>query len=616
MALDKYRKLTQREHVILRKNMYCGDSATQEVDMYVVDNTKELTDIKLKKKKVKYNAAFVKLFDELISNASDASIRYNNVTYIKVNIDFETNMISVENDCVGGGIPVEIHPIEKCYIPEMIFSHFLTGENYNDLENRELAGQNGLGIKLLNVLSKFFKIDLADGKKNYVQEFSENLSIIKPHKITKSSKYYVKVSYIPDFSQFNGITRIDDDTLSIILKRIVDLSVYNNNVKFYFNDKLIKIKNFKDWMKLHLDDTSEIYIDDTNDKWIYGIAKSPTEQFEHVSIASSVSTYRGGTHVNYLSLNLSKAISDSFSKKIKANWFDVKNKMILFLITKIPNPIFDSQTKECLTNQINKDILNNFTISESFVKKIMKSEIVESILNAIELKEKEELRRLQKSQQKLKVEKLVDANSKDRSKCQLFIFEGDSASSSARLYREPQTQGFYLLKGKFANVSKMTQKEILNTKEVVGLMNSIGLELNTKVDVKNLRYSEILITCDSDIDGDSIVALLLNFFASNWKELFDLGMIYRVITPLLVASKGKVDKLFYTEDEWLEYQKNNSIVGTNVSFKKGLGSLSSELYKQMMENPKKIKLSWDDTTKELLDVWFGNDSELRKKMLL
>jgi DNA topoisomerase-2 len=615
MSLDKYKKLTQREHVLLRKNMYCGDSTTQEVEMYVVDNINELNDIKLKKKKVKYNPAFLKIFDEAISNASDASIRYGNVTYIKTWVDKATNTITIENDCIGGGIPIELHPTEKCYVPEMLFSSFLTGENYNDGDKRVLSGQNGLGIKLLSVLSNKCVIDLADGKKSYKQEFTDNLLNIGKPKIKDSNKFYVRLSYQPDFNQFDGIDNIDDDIISLIIKRIVDLSVYSQNVKFYFNDKHVKVKSFKDWMKLHLDDTTQMYIDDSNDKWIYGVAKSPTEMFEQVSICSSVSTYRAGTHVNYISLNLSKAVADSFSKKIKANWVDVKNKMMLFVIAKIPNPTFDSQTKECLTNLINKEVLNNFSISDNFVKKIMKSEIVESILRALELKEKDELKRLQKSQQKMKVEKLVDANSKDRSKCQIFIYEGDSAASNSRLYRDPQNQGFYLLKGKFANVSKMTQKEILNTKEVVGLMNSIGLELNTKLNFEELRYNEILICCDMDFDGDSITGLLINFFASQWKELFERGMVYRVMTPLNIISKGKDIKYFYTNEDWIEYQNKNSIKGWEVTFCKGLGSLNGEAYKDMMENPRKIRLNWDDTSKEMLNAWFGDDVNLRKNML-
>ena len=195
------------------------------------------------------------------------------------------------------------------------------------------------------------------------------------------------------------------------------------------------------------------------------------------------------------------------------------------------------------------------------------------------------------------------------------LISHNSASSNSRLYRDPQTQGFYLLKGKVANVSKMTQKDILNNKEIVGLMNSIGLELNTKLNFEELRYNEILICCDADFDGDAITGLLINFFAYQWKELFERGMVYRVMTPLTIISKGKDIKYFYTNDDWVEYQKKNSIKGWEVTFCKGLGSLNGEAYKDMMETPRKIRLNWDETSKELLNAWFGDDVNLRKNML-
>lgn len=618
MSADKYKKLTQREHVLLRKNMYCGDPNNQSGDYYVVDDINELTDIKIKYKKIEYNSAFLKLFDEVISNASDASIRYNNVSYIKVWIDQKEGSICVENDCIGG-IPVEIHPTEKMYIGEMIFSEFLTGENYDDNEQKILAGQNGLGIKLVNVLSSYFKVEHADGKKSFKQEYFENLSKKSKPVIKESNKNFVRITYKPDFNHFNGIDYITDDMISIMLKRIVDLSVYNPKVKFYYNDKQIKIKSIKDWMKLHLDEDTELYVDDSNENWIYGVAKSPLEVFTATSIASSVSTYRSGTHVNYLSLNLSKAIADSFSKKIKANWVDVKNKMMLFLIAKIPNPTFDSQTKECLTNQITKEVLNGFEINPNFVKKLMKSEIVQSILDAIEQKEKEELKRLQKNQQKMKVKKLIDANGKDRSQCRLFIFEGESAGDSARIHRNPSIDAVFKLKGKFMNTSKVSDKKMLQDEkgeptEAANLINSLGLELNKKPDRENLRFGEILIATDMDCDGDSISGLLFNFF-SRWKEIFEWNMVYRVITPLLVIKKAKVKKFFYTQEEWEKYQEKNSISGWEILYKKGLGSLEDDEYQEMIQNPRKVKILWDDTAQKLLECWFSDNVELRKEIL-
>lgn len=115
-------------------------------------------------------------------------------------------------------------------------------------------------------------------------------------------------------------------------------------------------------------------------------------------------------------------------------------------------------------------------------------------------------------------------------------------------------------------------------------------------------------------DGDSITALLLNFF-SKWRGLFDLGKIYRCLTPLLVIKKAKVTKYFYTQTEWEEYQEKNSLSGWNIEYKKGLGALEDEEYEDMIQNPRKVKLSWDDLSEEMLECWFGDDSSLRKKQL-
>ena len=115
-------------------------------------------------------------------------------------------------------------------------------------------------------------------------------------------------------------------------------------------------------------------------------------------------------------------------------------------------------------------------------------------------------------------------------------------------------------------------------------------------------------------DGDSITGLLMNFF-SKWKELFKMGKIYKCLTPLVVIKKGNNKKYFYTQSEWDEYKKSHSVVGWVEDYKKGLGSLEDEEYKEMIQNPKKILIEWDDEADSLLECWFGNDSELRKKQL-
>jgi DNA topoisomerase II len=629
---SKYKKLTQREHVLLRKNMYCGDPSTQELDLYVVDDIdiKDNNNIKISKRKIKYNAAFIKLFDETISNASDAAIRYKNVSYIKVSIDKENGTISVENDCIGGGIPVEINKEEGVYIPEMIFSHFLTGENYDDNEERFLSGQNGLGIKLVNVLSTEFKIEVADGKKLYKQKFTDNLGKTHPYKITDTDKCYVKVTYQPDFKQFNELDSITDDSIALMVKRVVDLSVYNPNVKFTVNGKMIKVKSIKDWMRSHTDEESELYIDDSNSEWVYGVIKSPTEQFESVSVVSSVSCYRGGTHINYLSLNLSKAIADNFPKKIKATWADVKNKIMLFVTCRIPNPSFDSQTKEYLTNQITKDVLKDFQISDKFIKKIMKSEIVKSIIEALELKEQQELLKLSKNAKKtskISIENLSDANkagTSESEKCVLFLSEGLSAKTMAISGMSVVGRDYYgvfPLKGKVLNVRDAAISKIKTNDEIQNIVNILGLEFGKKYeDLSTLRYGKIVFMTDADIDGIHIKGLLINLFHTFWPELLKMNFIYEFITPIVKAKQKSKSISFYTNKDYKDWLSKNDSSRWEIKYYKGLGTSTAQEAREYFTELDKhlLPFIWDSNKNDdYIDLVFNKEkADDRKNWIL
>jgi DNA topoisomerase-2 len=605
----KYKKLTQREHVLKRGGMYFGSQTTEPKDMWIPDSL-DVTNITITNKQVNYNAAFYKCFDEAISNASDHAIRTGKVKYIKIWVTDDS--VCIEND--GPGVPVQIHPEEKIWAPEMIFGHLLTGENYEDDEIRDISGQNGLGIKITNIYSKKFLLETADGKKTYYQEFLENLSIINKPKMSKSKASFTKVTYFPDFEKF-GMKSIDDDTKLIFLKRCIDVAVYNLGIKVYFNDKLINIKSVNDYIKMHLKDTPDLFVEKLQNGWTIGITKSPSDQFEQISIVNGTSTFRGGTHVNWISNALSKSISESFGKKIKVTWPDVKNKLFIFLICRVPNPSYDSQSKECLTNYISKDIHQDSAVSENTLKKIMKSDIVQSILDAIALKEQMELKKMQNTMSKVKVEKLVDASSKNRKECQLFIFEGQSAGEAARDHRTAQNQAIFYLRGKFINATEKSFKDIMENKEASNLMSAIGLRLGERPKKEDIRYGEILINTDMDVDGDSIVGLLLNFFYM-WPELFEWGLIYRCLTPLMVLYKGKEKHYIFSNKEFTDFCQKKDISQYRIKYKKGLGSLLDEEYAELVNNPKKMKITPDELSKEKLNVWFGNSADLRKNELL
>jgi len=176
--------------------------------------------------------------------------------------------------------------------------------------------------------------------------------------------------------------------------------------------------------------------------------------------------------------------------------------------------------------------------------------------------------------------------------------------------------GAFPLKGKFLNVSELANSKVIQNEEVKNLMASIGLKLGEEP--RGLRYGKIYIYTDADPDGDSIASLLINFFSKYWPELFENGIIYKVLTPIVVAKKGNKVIKFYTQlefDVWVN--KNTSIIKTwNVEYKKGLASLEDLEYKEIIENPMVIKLTTDINAKESLHAWFGKDSTPRKHKLL
>lgn len=422
---SRYVKLTHREHILKRPDSYIGSVESEEVDMYVIDDC-DLDDVRVVKKKVNNNPGFIKIFDEILSNASDHSIRTGEVSMIKINI--EDNKIIIEND--GPTVDLAIHPTEKVYIPELIFSNLLTGENFKDNEERNVAGKNGYGSKITNCYSKKFKVECCNGKQLYRQWSRDSMKIIdKPDisKVKKGTKAFTRITYYPDYSLF-GLDGLTPDLKSLMYKRCLDVAAYLPKVRISVDGKTLNIKKLKDFMNLHIDEGEDVFYEDLPNGWKVGVSKSPNHGFEQVSVVNGTSVL-SGTHTNFISLNLSKEVVKKLPKKVNANWTDVKNKLFLFLVCEINQPKFESQSKTNLTSKMNASEIGDTTFSDNFIKKISKSEIVKSILEEIELREKLSLKKLSGGKKKtIKMDKLVDANkagTKDSDKCSLFLCEGD-----------------------------------------------------------------------------------------------------------------------------------------------------------------------------------------------
>lgn len=613
MSIDKkFQKLDDISHVIARPGMYIGSIKPHTAVKWIVDEDKMV------QREITYNPGFLKIFDEIVTNSVDESKRKGSkLNTIKVTINADKGFISIWDN---GGIPVVKHTEHKEWIPEMIFSNLKAGSNFDDTEERSWAGTNGVGSTLTNIYSSKFIISTCDGKNHFHQTYTNNMREREDAKIKKSNKAHTEITFYPDFEKF-GLQDLDGDHFMMIKKRVYDLAACNSNIKLYFNDELVNINSFEDYIKYYV---SEYFYETNKDKtWSIAIALSENG-FQQISFANSTETYDGGTHVDYIMNQIVVELREYFAKKHKVDIkpSELKNHMCLFLNSTIINPSFSSQTKEKLITEI-KDFGYQFEVSKKIIQSILKSEIVNSILDWIDQKKSAENnkleRELNKKLSKIKVEKLIDAKGKDRWKCSLGLFEGDSAAGAFRKFRTPELMGAFSLRGKFINVSEITNQKLVQNTEAVNLMAAIGLKLGQPIDIKSLRYGRILLYTDADVDGNSISALLINFFYKYWPEMFDRNMIWKVETPILVAiPKNKKSKkiLFYSQTEYNNWSEKADLKLYDFEYKKGLAALVDDEYDDIINNPRMTKITKDDISTEYLDIWFGKNADLRKTELL
>jgi len=610
---NKYQKLTDVEHVLLRPFMYIGSISPHTGDQYLFDGEKVWNE------EITYNPGFIKLFDEIISNSVDEHRRSSKLNEIKVTLNLDTSEISIWDN---GGIPVEKHPVHKEWIPEMIFSNLKAGSNFDDTEQRTVAGTNGVGSTLTNIFSKKFSVSTCDGKNRFDQEFTDNMHKRSKATVSPAKRGFTEITYIPDLERFK-MHGIDEKSFQIIFKRCLDVAACNNRLTVKFTkikdgvstNSTLKFKTFEEYIKLY---TQEFFYEESKD-WKIGFAKSENG-FANVSFVNSVHTKDGGTHVEYIVNQLIAQLREMIKKKhkVEVKPSDIRNYMSIFIECTVINSSFSSQTKEKLITEP-KDFATRHEVTDKIAKLVFKSEIVASVLDWIEKKalaqERAELRKLNSNLDKTKIPKLIDAQRKgDRGPCILGIYEGLSALSAVRKFRDTQTQGAFPLKGKFLNVSEMKSAEIIKNEEAVQLMASLGLKLGEEP--KGLRYGRVYIYTDADPDGNSIAALLINFFNRFWPELFDQGRIYKVMTPLVVAKKGKDSINFYTNDEFDKWSAKNKAHTWNIEYKKGLAALEDLEYEEIIKDPKVVQLKNDKEYKESLNAWFGADSAPRKERIL
>ena len=637
---EQYQKVTQYEHILKRPDSYIGSIEFQKERLWVYNSETE----KLEFREVKYVPGLFKIFDEILVNAADNYQNDKSMKYIKVTIDRDKNTIKVKNG--GRGIPIEIHKKYNMYVPQLIFGNLLTSSNYNDDVKKVTGGRNGYGAKLTNIYSKTFIVETAYSEKGkkYYQKFYNNMLKFDEPKIEDYSKDdYTCITFEPDLSRF-GMTELDDDIVALFEKRVFDMAgITPKSVSVYLNNKKLNVKNFEDYIHMYLDASKEedemdppMVYESPHERWEVGMSLSES-QFQQVSFVNAISTTKGGKHVDYCVEKIIKVIMEKIAKKDKnlnIKPQHIKQHLWIFVNCLIENPVFSSQTKETLTSK-KEDFGSEFEFSDSFLKNVLKTNIVERCLRYAKTREEEKnLRKLNSGTKKtarlIGIEKLDDANwagTKNSSKCTLILTEGDSAKSLAMAGIEVVGRdafGCFPLRGKLLNVRECSTHKILKNQEIQYLMKILGIKIGeTYTDVKNLRYGSILIMTDQDVDGSHIKGLIINFIHTFWPSLIKLnGFMRQFITPILKASKGKEVKSFYTIPEyekWVKSMKNN-VKGWKIKYYKGLGTSSNKEAQEYFANIQRHRIDFeykDEKDDESIDMAFNKKkAEERKNWLM
>lgn len=620
---EQYKELSEIDHILHRPGMWLGSMVAEELQIPVYEDRQFID------RSIEYIPGLVKLYDEIISNSVDEYQRTksqkNGLNKIEITANNNGHFICKDN----GGIPVVLHKDAGMYVQEMLFGRLRAGSNFDDTEKREGVGQNGVGASLVNVMSQYFSVCTSDGKNEGFVCWSNNMKdktdiIVKPSK----SKGTTVESYI-DLLRFNLMT-VPDSTIKLIERRCIIAAASNPGLEIVFNDETYKFNNFKEYVDMY----GLNVIGEKNDDWeVYVGFVEDTKDGDKVYGVVNSTECNAGTHAQHFDNQVYNRVSDILKQKYGVA--DVTKKLIsshtvLFIKIGVTNPTYGDQAKTKLTTDLGHAFYDHVNgkkrwpiVTKKFTNALQNSALITYVYNYYtriqEAKNTEDLKKRVKDASNKKVssiEKLIDANAtgkSGRAKCELWLFEGDSAAANFRNARSAETQGSYKLKGKVMNTLYSSSMQVMQNQELSDIIKACGLNILNPSDLSGLRFNRILIATDADVDGISITGQLCTFFITFFPELIRKGHIYNVKSPLVKAYKKNDIQYFVDMQSYEEFIKTHK--GYEHKYFKGLGSLKIDDYRNMIKAPILDKFVLTDSGIDLMKAWMGNNANKRKEML-
>jgi topoisomerase-4 subunit B len=595
---DNIRSLDWKEHIRLRPGMYIGklgDGSSADDGIYI-------------------------LIKEVIDNSIDEYVMGNGKT---VEVTIRDKKVSVRD--YGRGIP--LGKVVDCV------SKINTGAKYDSKAFKKSVGLNGVGTKAVNALSSYFKIQSVRDEHTKLAEF-ESGAVTNDAPIESSSlRKGTKVTFIPDHSIFGNFRFLNE----YVEKMLWNYCYLNPGLTILYNgEKLYSENGLRDLLEQNIDSKivypiihlkgEDIEIAMTHSQKGYG------EQY--YSFVNGQHTTQGGTHQSSFREAVVKTVREFYGKNFDA--VDIRQSIVAAVSVKVIEPVFESQTKTKLgSNDIGPGMMTIRTFINDFIKthldnylhknpetadlllkKIIEAEKERKALAGVRKLAKERAKKANLHNRKLRDCRVHYNNHKNdkRFDTTLFITEGDSASGSITKVRDVNTQAVFSLKGKPLNSYGLTKKIVYENEE----FNLLQAALNIEDGLEGLRYKNVVIATDADVDGMHIRLLLITFFLQFFPELIREGYLYILETPLFRVRNKKETIYCYSDAERLEAM-NKLGKKPEVTRFKGLGEISPNEFKHFIGKDIRLEpviIGKKMSVEELLSFYMGKNTPERQEFII